>query len=194
MCKPFLNSIKSSASNIFLLWILLKKERTQTDRKIPLRLPLPLQVYSSNKDSSNWATNPQKSIQRYYSTREETMKFISIDEVPPVGFDWVDDRRQISLAATSVFHQTVDTCHLLPANWAMKREHVTKWHCIRLRNSTIERIRLYFVGYIFHLPSFYCMCFVLPYIFHAVDFPWHVVLHSFLLSIIHLHSSWIQLA
>ena len=31
--------------------------------------------------------NPQKSIQCYYPTREETMKLISIDEVPPVGFD-----------------------------------------------------------------------------------------------------------
>lgn len=50
------------------------------------------------------------------------MQLISIDEVPPVGFDWVADSRQISLAPANVFHhQTVNTCHLLPANWALRR-------------------------------------------------------------------------
>lgn len=43
------------------------------------------------------------------------MQFISIDEVPPAGFDGAADSRQSSLAPANVFHhQTVNTCHLLP--------------------------------------------------------------------------------
>lgn len=44
------------------------------------------------------------------------MQLICIDEAPPVGFDWVADSRQISLASASAFHHpSVNTCNLLPA-------------------------------------------------------------------------------
>lgn len=59
------------------------------------------------------------------------MLLISIDEVPPVGFDWVADSAQISLALANVFHHQTNSQYLPSAVYQLSIKTTYKTHTIQ---------------------------------------------------------------